>query len=148
MHKVSWVSSRLNATHWGALVRLNNRYILSAVIIHSTPVNFISPTFSLILTGQMYICSLSDRIKAVQKLHFSQPLNQHAYVWAVTSTAQWADSFLECSVGWSVSHVLLAIRCLTPRSRVQFPEWETSQNIKWYSSPLTSFWKQRNNSLK
>ncbi len=38
----------------------------------------------------------SDRINAVQKLHLSQPLNQHAYIWAVTSTAQWADSFLEC----------------------------------------------------
>ncbi len=27
----------------------------------------------------------------------------------------------------SLPVVLLAIRCLTPRSRVRFPEWETSQ---------------------
>ena len=40
------------------------------------------------------------------------------------------------SVGQSVSHVLLAIRCLTPWCRVRFPDWE-----------LTSFCKQRNNSL-
>ena len=38
---------------------------------------------------------LSDRINAVQKLHFSWPLNQHASNCTVASMVQWANSFLE-----------------------------------------------------
>ncbi len=36
-------------------------------------------------------------LRTGQKLHFSQLLNQHGTTSAVTSTAQWADCFWECS---------------------------------------------------
>ncbi len=33
---------------------------------------------------------------AVQKLHLSQPLNEHVYNCTIMALAQWANSFLEC----------------------------------------------------
>ncbi len=48
------------------------------------------------LSGWLKIVITLGSANAVQKLHLSQPLNQHAYIWAVKSTAQWADSFSEC----------------------------------------------------
>ena len=34
--------------------------------------------------------------KGIRKLHLSQPTNQHRTIWAVTSTAEWADCLWEC----------------------------------------------------
>ncbi len=45
------------------------------MIIIPTPASLVCPVFSMILTGQMYICSLPGRGNVVQKLHLSQPLN-------------------------------------------------------------------------
>ncbi len=46
-----------------------------------------------------------------------------------------------------IINVLLAIRCLTPRYQVRTPVGEPPPQYKVCCSPLTSFWKQRFNSL-